>query len=195
MLEAKLSLLWIWVLRCVLLLEFNAASSPYHNSRKYATRLIIFQGQFQDISLAIYGEVAADRQEVVDQEPRSLPVLSPIPLSPALDLANSSSPTSLVKQLLALMPSPAPLALVIRLMFCLKPEKEDWDNPEFPYVYSDLDKVFENDMECEIIDWEGVVQSVSKPLRDDVSSGSLTALAALMNDFIGRGDVSLSRDH
>ncbi len=136
--------------------------------------------------MAIYGEVFGERPEISAYKPKPLPVSVSIPLSPALDVANSVHPTALAEQLLALMPSPAPLPLLIRLMFCLKPEKEDWDNPDFPYVFSHFDKIFGDDnIENEVFDLESLVQSVSKPMKDDVSAESLTEFVGKMRDLLG----------
>ncbi|CAA7258559.1 unnamed protein product [Cyclocybe aegerita] len=152
---------------------------------EYATRLVIFQGDFQVISMAIYGERVTEYEEVTDYEPKPLPTPSHILLPSALDVTNSAKPVSLVHQILSLLPSPPPLSLIIRLMFCLKPDSEDWDDPEFPYVYSDLDKRFnEDDVESEVFDLESLVKTVSKPLRDDVSVESLNEFAERMQDFL-----------
>lgn len=141
--------------------------------------------------MAIYGEVVGERPETSSHKPKPLPVPAPVPLSPALDVANSVHPTALAEGVLALMPSPAPLSLLIRLMFCLKPEKEDWDNPDFPYVFSHFDKIFGDDnIENEVFDLESLVQAVSKPMRDDVSAESLTEFAGKMRDLLG-SDVSV----
>jgi hypothetical protein len=140
--------------------------------------------------MAIYGDVLGERLETVEYEPKPLKLLSPIPLFPALDLAISPSPTALAEQLLRLMPSPTPLPLLIRLMFCLKPEEEDWDNPNFPYVYSNFETALnDDDFENEVFDLESLVQSVSKPLKDDISAESLTDFAGKMKDLVG-SDVS-----
>ncbi|KAJ3516816.1 hypothetical protein NLJ89_g881 [Agrocybe chaxingu] len=152
---------------------------------EYATRLVIFQGGFQVISMAIYGERVTELEEVADYEPKPLPSSSHISLPSALDVTNSAKPVSLVHQILSLLPSPPPLLLVVRLMFCLKPDSEDWDDPEFPYVYSDLDKRFnEDDVESEVFDLESLVKTVSKPLRDGVSAESLNEFAERMQDFL-----------
>jgi hypothetical protein len=136
--------------------------------------------------MAIYGEVLGERSKISAYKAKPLPVSVLIPLSPALDVANSARPTALAEQLLALMPSPAPLSLLIRLMFCLKPEKEDWDNPDFPYVFSHFDRIFGDDnIENEVFDLESLVQSVSKPMKDDVSAESLTEFVGKMRDLLG----------
>jgi len=148
--------------------------------------LIIFRGRFNAVSLAVYGDLVGELLETVEYEPKPLSLPSPISLSPALDLANSPNPTALAEQLLTLMPSPTPLPLLIRLMFCLKPEEEDWDNPNFPYVYSNFELAMnDDDFENEVFDLGSLVQSVSKPLKHDVSAESLTEFAGKMKDLLG----------
>ena len=160
--------------------------------KKYATRLIIFRGRFNAVSMAIYGHLVGERLEEVEyvSERKPLKLPPPLSLSPLLDLANSPNPTALAEQLLTLMPSPTPLPLLIRLMFCLKPEEEDWDNPDFPYVYSNFEMALnDEDFENEAFDLGSLVQSVSKPLKDDVSAQLLTEFAGKMKDLLG-SDVS-----
>lgn len=154
--------------------------------RKYATRLIIFRGDFEALSVAIYGEVVADPPEVQDYKPGQLPVPTCTALSTTVDVANSPNPTGPADQLLSLLPVPPPLPLVSRLIFSLKPEDEDWDLPEFPYLYSDL----END---DIEDLASLVQSVTRPIRDDISPDVLSRFAAKAHDFLGL-NVSFIRD-
>jgi hypothetical protein len=140
--------------------------------------------------MAVYGDLIGERLEAVEYEPKPLKVPIPVCLSPALDPAISSNPTALAEQLLTLMPSPTPLSLLIPLMFCLKPEEEDWDNPSFPYVYSNFGMALnDDDIENEVFDLGSLVQSVSKPLKDDVSAESLTEFAGKMKDLLG-SDVS-----
>lgn len=152
--------------------------------------MIIFRGRFNAVSLAVYGDLVGERLEPVEYKPSPLNLPSPVSLSPALDLAVSPNPTALAERLLTLMPSPTPLSVLIRLMFCLKPEEEDWDNPNFPYVYSNFEMALsDDDFENEVFDLGSLVQSVSKPLKDDVSAESLTEFAGKMKDLLG-SDVS-----
>lgn len=142
--------------------------------------------------MAIYGTVVAERPDIAEYTPRSLPVPSTQSLPAALDVGYNTNPTSLAQQLLGLIPSPAPLALVMRLMFCLRPEKEDWDNPQFPYVYTNLDLILEDDdIENEVLDLQTLVQAVSKPLKDDIPSESLAEFAGRVRDLFGT-DVCIS---
>jgi hypothetical protein len=130
--------------------------------------------------MAIYGDVAS---ELPEQPPpyvlAMLPPLTPTPLSPALDPANSGDPTSLTRNLLALIPDAPPLPLVIRLMFCLKPANDDWDLPEFPYLHPDLgdDPVY--------FDLDYAYQLTSQPVADDVPLEVLQRFADRVADAIG----------
>ncbi|KAF8969383.1 hypothetical protein BDZ97DRAFT_1653935 [Flammula alnicola] len=153
--------------------EFTVDMGP-----EYATRLIIFRGDFEVISVAIYGEVVTEIPEVSGYETKPLPAPTSMTLSPSVDLASSTNPTLLAENLLSLLPTSPPLSLVSRLVFSLKPEDEDWDDPDFPYIYSDLD----ND---EVMDLEGLVQSVTRPIRDDISPETLSRFATKMHDYLG----------
>ncbi|KAF8076742.1 hypothetical protein FPV67DRAFT_1472518 [Lyophyllum atratum] len=117
---------------------------------EYATRLMIVKGKFDVLSMAIYGDIVSDALAPVEKyEARPMPSIEPTPLFQAVDPSNSSDPTMLAKQLLALIPDSPPLPLVVRLMFCLKPSNDDWNLPEFPYLHADLEAYNEGDLDLE----------------------------------------------
>ncbi|EAU84430.1 hypothetical protein CC1G_01426 [Coprinopsis cinerea okayama7 len=149
---------------------------------EYATRLMIIKGNFEVLSMAIYGHVVAEKPPVLSYEPKTLPIVEPFPLSRNLDPANSTEPRALAEKLLALIPNPPRLPLVVRLMFCLKPSDEDWDDPEFPDLYADLE-----DRDSDF-DLEGVVNSVSRPIPDDLPQDTFLTLVDRVNDFLGPKD-------
>ncbi|KAH6914765.1 hypothetical protein BKA70DRAFT_1093863 [Coprinopsis sp. MPI-PUGE-AT-0042] len=157
---------------------------PMDMGSEYATRLMIIKGNFEVLSLAIYGRVVSPEQEAASTyEPQTLPTpLEPYPLSTALDVASASEPKELAEKLLTLMNVNPPLPLIIRLMFCLKPSEDDWDDPDFPYLYADLD-----DKDSDF-DLEGVVSSLSRPVRDDLSKDEFMTLVERINDFLGPKD-------
>ncbi|KAJ7771143.1 hypothetical protein DFH07DRAFT_1001581 [Mycena maculata] len=147
---------------------------------EYVTRLMIVKGEFQSLSMAIYGETVLEAtQEIMEYEPRPLPRNAPLPLAKAVDPSNMLDPTSLAKQLLSLIPDSPPLALVIRLMFCLKPSNEDWDLPQFPYLHADLEA--ENDA----FDLEAALLCTAKPVRDDIPYEALSAFATKVAESVG----------
>ena len=141
---------------------------------------MIVRGDFESVSMAIYGELVADATpSATSYTPGLLQLPEPVSISPALDLANASDPTCLARQLLALIPDAPSLNLVIRLMFCLKPPNDDWDLPEFPHLYSDLN---EEDMD---IDLDSALRCLSRPVAEDVSVEALQRFAEKIADAIG----------
>lgn len=122
--------------------------------------------------------MTSEPPEVVTYKPKRLPILAPLPLATSVDPANSSRPTLLAEQLLQLLPVCPQLSVATRLIFALKPESEDWDHPDFPYLFSDLD-VAENS------DLESLVRVAGRPIKDDISSEAITAFAMAMHDSLG----------
>ncbi|KAG8218983.1 hypothetical protein J3R82DRAFT_4726 [Butyriboletus roseoflavus] len=149
----------------------------------FVTRLMIVRGDFESVSMAIYGEVVTDAiASVTSYTPGLLHLPEPVSVSPPLDLANAADPTCLARQLLTLIPDAPSLNLVIRLMFCLKPPNDDWDLPEFPHLYSDLN---EEDMD---IDLDTAFRCLSRPVAEDASVESLQRFAEKIADAIGPMD-------
>ena len=148
------------------------------NLSQHATRLVIIQGQYEYLSMAVFGDVIADVQKVWEHEPRPIPALNSVSLPKTVDPSNSSEPTMLAQQLLSLLPDSPPLSLIVRLMFCLKPPNEDWEHPDFPYLYSDLDS------EDEMYSIATLVQSISRPVKDDVSVDTLSTFAERIIDLL-----------
>ncbi|KAJ6616217.1 hypothetical protein B0H10DRAFT_2219617 [Mycena sp. CBHHK59/15] len=147
---------------------------------EYATRLMIVKGKFESLSIAIYGEIVSEPvPEPLAYEPKPLPSVEPLPLPKAVDPSNSLDPTHPANQLLALIPDSPPLALVTRLMFCLKPSNEDWELPEFPYLHADLDA------EGDAFDLEGALLCTAKPVRDDIPHEALSAFATKVAEAVG----------
>ncbi|KDR84049.1 hypothetical protein GALMADRAFT_236653 [Galerina marginata CBS 339.88] len=150
---------------------------------EYATRLIIFHGEFKSVFIAIYGDSGTSEQpEVATYEPKALPVSTSMPLSSSVDPTNSPSPVLLAEQLLKLLPISPPLHVATRLLFSLKPESEDWDHPEFPNLYSELDVAEDSDL-------EGLVNSSGRPIRDEISSDSISTFATIMHDSLGSNPI------
>ncbi|KAG2128995.1 hypothetical protein DEU56DRAFT_902989 [Suillus clintonianus] len=150
---------------------------------EFATRLMIVRGDFETVSMAIYGDVVSDIPPNPNTySPLSLPTHLSVPLVPALDAAKSNDPTALARNLLALIPNAPCLSLVIRLMFCLKQPNDDWELPEFPHLYSDLN---EEEMD---IDLDTAFRSLSRPVVDDISSEQLHCFAKKVSDAIGPRD-------
>lgn len=141
---------------------------------------MIVQGTFECVSMGIYGEVVSELPPPpTTYEPKQMSLPEPVPLSRALDPSNASDPTWLAKELLALIPDSPPLPLVVRLMLCLKPPGDDWDLPEFPYLYANLE------VEDEEFDLDKAFLCTTRPVPDDMSVESLENFAGKVAGVIG----------
>lgn len=154
---------------------------------QFATRLMIVRGKFEKLSLAIYGDIISEPLPPLSSyEVTPLPVVSYNALPPALDPGNSTNPTDLALSLLSLIPDSPGLPLITRLMFCLKPSNDDWDDPEFPYLFSHLDK------EVEGLSLEKAVAMTVRPVSDNMDETLLKSFASRLGDTI---DEYVSRWH
>ncbi|KIK94846.1 hypothetical protein PAXRUDRAFT_33290 [Paxillus rubicundulus Ve08.2h10] len=147
----------------------------------FGTRLMIVRGDFESVSMAIYGESELSSTGT-SYIPGPLQLPNPVSVSPALDLAKASDPTSLARQLLASVPDAPSLNLVIRLMFCLKPPNDDWDLPDYPHLYSDLS---EEEFD---IDLDSAFHCLSRPVADNIQLEPLQRFAEKVADAIGPMD-------
>jgi hypothetical protein len=140
---------------------------------------MIVKGSFDHLTLAIYGSLVSHPPPVLTYQPTPTILPSPHPLSPHLDPAHAEDPTALAKSLLALVPNAPSLPLAIRLMFCLKPSEDDWDNPDFPHIYANL----ENDSED--YDLDSIVAILDRPIPENASQESLDTFVERLIDFVG----------
>jgi hypothetical protein len=141
---------------------------------------MIVKGRFESVSMAVYGDPVSEIHSPSQKyEMRMIPSIEQPALSRAVDPANSLDPTALARQLLTLIPYSPPLPLVIRLMLCLKPSNDDWDLPDFPYLYADLDG------DSGVFDLEMAYQCTSKPVPDDISQDTIQRFAEKVAASIG----------
>ena len=139
---------------------------------------MILKGSFKVMSFALYGEVAfQSTSPPIPYQPTPLPDVIPPPLSKAIDPANSVDPTFLAKTLMSLIPDPPALHIAIRLMCCLKPTDDDWDDPAFPNHGTDLEMP-------EDFDLTAACDLASRPVTS-TSEGKLSAFAERVSGLIG----------
>ncbi|TCD70012.1 hypothetical protein EIP91_005262 [Steccherinum ochraceum] len=152
-------------------------------SKEHATRLMIVKGAFECVALAIYGEVASEApSSSPTYKPKTYASVDPVPIPRALDPSNCYDPTQLARQLLSLIQDAPPLELIVRLMFCLKPSHDDWDSPDFPYLYPDLEQLGED------ADLEQVSETLMRPVADDVNEEVLAQFAESVSGMLGEKD-------
>ena len=111
-------------------------------------------------------------------EPSPLPAIRPSQLAEALNPASHYDPTSVALSLLKLIPDAPPFLLVTRLAWCIKPEAQDWDLPEFPYLYADIEGEGE-------LTAEDAAFITKRPVPDDVAFDALERFAARVIDSLG----------
>lgn len=145
---------------------------------------MIFQGAFDFVSLAIYGEPVVEQPTLptlpLIYYPAPLPVVEHTPLTGSLDPANAKDPTLLAKQLLELTPESPSLAIIVRLMYCVKPSGADWEHPDFPYLYADLSQ--------DIPDFslEKAVKLTTEHISDELTFDQLSHFADKVSNIIGQ---------
>ncbi|TRM67916.1 hypothetical protein BD626DRAFT_107944 [Schizophyllum amplum] len=148
---------------------------------EHATRLMIIKGNFERLSLAVYGDLVAD---LIALKPTAAPITLPSvqsrPLTAALDPANAQNSMSIASQLLTLMSDPPPLHTVLCLMYCLKPDENDWDHADFPNVYLDLRSELENFKLDQVFFWTRPI-SESAP-GEDISAYFLKFAQAIKEE-------------
>lgn len=140
---------------------------------------MIIRGKFEKLSLAVYGDIVSEGStSFPTYEPRQLPHVSYNVLPSALDPANNIDPTELARSLLTLVPDCPNLTLIIRLMFCLKPSNEDWEEKNFPHLYSDLKNGLDN------LNLEKAVDMTARPVSDAVDENVLKNFAVKLGDSV-----------
>ena len=141
---------------------------------------MIFQGTFKSVSLAIYGELVTEQPALpLTHRPLPLPAVERTPLAGSLDPANAKDPTLLAIQLLELIPESPSLAIVVRLMYCVKPSDADWEHPDFPYLYVDLSQ--------DIVDFslEKAVKLTTEQISDELTSDQFSDFAEKISSIVG----------
>ena len=147
---------------------------------QYATRFVIFQGAFESVSVAIYGDLASENPTIpLAYHPSPLPIVERTTLSGSLDPANAKDPTLLARQLLELTPDSPSLAIIVRLMYCIKPSGSDWEHPDFPYLYVDLGQDMAD------FSLEKAVKLTAEQISDELTSDQLSDFADKVSNAIG----------
>jgi hypothetical protein len=141
---------------------------------------MIVKGPVHSLSLAVYGTTVSQTQGQPEgpYEPSILPTPSLNPLHSGIDVANTKNPLQTAQSLLSLIPEAPPLSLVIRLVFCMKPYSEDWDHPDFPYLYSKLEDVMAEP------DLNGVVEGLQRPISNDTTDSQFAAFADMLDRLL-----------
>lgn len=140
---------------------------------------MIIRGGFTSLTLAVYGEIVLQTSQTdALYEPKQISHIEYKPISMTLDPSKSDDPTALAKSLLTLIPNCPDLLLMVRLMFCLKPSNEDWEEPDFPHIYADLEQEYFD------LSLEKAEKILSRPVSDAQSVDVIKEFALKIVDCI-----------
>lgn len=109
---------------------------------QHFTRLMMLVTWIPKVTVAVYGHTLSDSgKDIVNASPPAHELFIPTPRPKYLDLASASDPTSLAKQLCLECVGEIPILHLLRLMFLLKPSDSDWELPNYPAKYADLENL------------------------------------------------------
>ncbi|CAE6424694.1 unnamed protein product [Rhizoctonia solani] len=162
------------------MLDWDFAVSPPATSR-----LVIFQGSFKKLTIAIYGRLS----DTPDEPPTDLartayPPIAPRALPPSIDVANLSDSSQTAKTLLRANPANPPLRHVFHSLLCYVTTPEgpfdEWDESSG----SPLERLLQSDVIDAIELMQEAIQALRKPLPE-IEEGTATQFISLVNESLG----------
>ncbi|EUC67388.1 hypothetical protein RSOL_510450 [Rhizoctonia solani AG-3 Rhs1AP] len=162
------------------MLDWDFAVSPPASSR-----LVIFQGSFKKLTIAIYGQLGDNPTvQPTDVVPTVYPTLTPRSLPPSIDVANLYDSAQTSKSLLRANPANPSLRHVFHSLLCYVTTPEgpfdEWDeisgNP--------IERLLESDVIDAIELMQEAIQALRKPLPD-IEENTATQFIALVNESLG----------
>ncbi|PVF96470.1 hypothetical protein CPB86DRAFT_708968 [Serendipita vermifera] len=104
----------------------------------HSTRLMILSTWLPKLTIAVYGTLLTEVQQVTQPTTQVEDVLPITPLAKYLDVANAKDYNSLARSLCLEAAGDVSPSHLLRLMFLLKPADSDWEIPNYPARYADL---------------------------------------------------------
>ncbi|KAG8762805.1 hypothetical protein FRC11_007679 [Ceratobasidium sp. 423] len=162
------------------MLDWGFAVSPPASSR-----LVIFQGSFKKLSIAIYGQLGdSPARQPADVVPAAYPAITPRTLPPSIDIANLSDSSQTAKSLLRANPANPPLRHVFHSLLCYVTTPEgpfdEWDeNSGNP-----IERLLESDVIDAIELMQEAIQALRKPLPE-IEESTATQFISLVNESLG----------
>ncbi|KAF8528781.1 hypothetical protein BU17DRAFT_79936 [Hysterangium stoloniferum] len=150
---------------------------PLDMGPDFVTRLMVIQGDFTMVTLAIFGDAVSEPpMDSLPDTSAHLPAVSHRRPSSSLDPANAIESSIMSQSLLALIPNAPSLSLCIRLMLCFKPQvrSDDWGEIRF----ADIKELVE--IEVSGLEWLGrAAEALALPIKEEVDT-------EILNRFVGK---------
>ncbi|CAE7233628.1 unnamed protein product [Rhizoctonia solani] len=162
------------------MLDWDLAVSPTASSR-----LVIFQGSFKKLTIAIYGQLGdSTATQPVDIAPTIHPAITLRSLPPSIDIANLSDSSQTARSLLRANPANPSLRHVFHSLLCYVTTPEgpfdEWDeNSGNP-----IERLLESDVIDAIELMQEAIQALRKPLPD-IEENTATQFISLVNESLG----------
>ncbi|KAH7343901.1 hypothetical protein B0J17DRAFT_644405 [Rhizoctonia solani] len=162
------------------MLDWDFAVSPPASSR-----LVIFQGSFKKLSIAIYGQLGESQVgRPVDVAPMTYPVITPRTLPPSIDIANLSDSSQTARSLLRANPANPSLRHVFHSLLCYVTTPEgpfdEWDESSG----NPIERLLESDVIDAIELMQEAIQALRKPLPE-IEESTATQFISLVNESLG----------
>ncbi|CAE6423924.1 unnamed protein product [Rhizoctonia solani] len=162
------------------MLDWDFAVSPPASSR-----LMIFQGSFKKLTIAIYGQLGDDPlRQPADVVPTAHPAITPRTLPPSIDVANLPDSSQPAKSLLKANPANPPLRHVFHSLLCYVTTPEgpfdEWDESSG----NPIERLLESDVIDAIELMQEAIQALRKPLPE-IEENTASQFIALVNESLG----------
>ncbi|KAJ1308542.1 hypothetical protein OPQ81_004243 [Rhizoctonia solani] len=150
-----------------------------------SSRLVIFQGSFKKLTIAIYGQLGdSSTGQPADVAPAVYPEIKPRNLPPSIDVANLSDSSQTAKSLLKENPANPPLRHVFHSLLCYVTTPEgpfdEWDETSG----NPIERLLESDVIDAIELMQEAIQALRKPLPE-IEEGTATQFISLVNESLG----------
>ncbi|CAE6436030.1 unnamed protein product [Rhizoctonia solani] len=162
------------------MLDWDFAVSPPASSR-----LVIFQGSFKKLTIAIYGQLGdSPTGTPTDVVPTTYPTLTPRSLPPSIDVATLYDSAQTAKSLLRANPANPSLRHVFHSLLCYVTTPEgpfdEWDESSG----NPIERLLQSDVIDAIELMQEAIQALRKPLPD-IEENTATQFIALVNESLG----------
>ncbi|GAB1524929.1 hypothetical protein RhiTH_008085 [Rhizoctonia solani] len=162
------------------MLDWDFAVSPPASSR-----LMIFQGSFKKLTIAIYGQPSdAQEEPAAEVSSTTYPAIEYRALPPPIDIANLSDSSQTAKTLLKANSANPPLRHVFHSLLCYVTTPEgpfdEWDESSG----NPLERLLQSDVIDAIELMQEAIQALRKPLPE-IEEDTATQFISLVNESLG----------